>query len=227
MKYLSTLILLISLPFTSFGQKEFGIFLGGTGYQGDLVQPTFSTKGVGITGGLLYKHYFEDNIALRGGLNFGQFSGDDEFFAEETRGRGFNFSTNFINLSASLEYSFFGSGGYTPNGEFEKIFSPYAYIGIGYLYTNPEVNTDGRIALNAEDENPKQNHVSFPIGVGLKYDLSSKVNIAGEFSIRNPFTDLLDGIAQSGDPGDYDWYWTTGVTLLYKFGMRQPLGFKK
>ena len=222
MKYFSSLILLISLPFLSFGQNELGVFLGATGYQGDLVKSSFSVKGAGITGGVLYKYYLQDNFAIRGALNVGQYNGDDDFFDSE-RDRGYSFSSNFIDVSIVAEYSIFGKGAYTPSGAFERVFSPYFYVGIGYMNSNPEVSANGRFDVNPEDENPQKHHRMFPAGAGLKYDLSSRLNIAGEFSARYPFSDLIDGISASGDSSDLDWYWTTGITLNYKLSENQPL----
>lgn len=223
MKYFSHLILMLSFPMLSFAQNEFGIFLGATAYQGDLVQPVISPKGAGITGGLLYKYYLDDKVALRGSFNVGQFSGDDEFFDDDPKNRGFSFTSNFIDASVALEYSIFGKGGFTPSGSFEKVFSPYIYLGFGFMNVNPEVTTDGRIAFNSEDNDPQSLHKMFPVGVGLKYDITSRLNLAGEFSLRNPLTDLIDGISKSGNPGDYDWYWTTGLTLVYRLGDERPI----
>lgn len=217
MRYFAPLILIIALPLLSFGQSEIGIFLGATGYQGDLVKTSFSARGAGVTGGLLYKYYVTDKVALRGSANIGNYSGDDAFFDSE-RDRGYSFFADFFDASAVVEYSFFGKGKYSSTGLFERVISPYVYMGVGYLKTDPVVDTNGRFEVDSEDQNPKNNYATLPAGFGLKYDLNSRVNIAGEFSARYPFSDLIDGISASGDPSNSDWYWTTGVTLLYKLG---------
>ncbi len=222
MKYFSSLILLISLPFLSFGQNEFGVFLGATGYQGDLVKTSFSPKGAGITGGVLYKYYLAEKMAVRGALNVGQFSGDDDFFDSE-RDRGFSFTNNFVDVSAVFEYSFLGKGTYTQSGSFKKTFSPYLNAGAGYMYSNPTVAANGRFAIAPEDQDPQKHNLLLLAGAGLKYDLSPRINISGEFSLRNPLSDLIDGISSSGDGSDMDWYWTTGINLVYKLGNYQPL----
>lgn len=222
MKHCTILILLLAVPFLSFGQNELGLFVGATGYQGDLVKSSFSTKGADITGGILYKHYFKNSFALRGAVNFGQYNGDDDFFDSE-RDRGYSFSSNFIDVSIVAEYAPLGRGAFAPSGSFKRILSPYVYMGIGYMNSNPEVSADGRFDVNPEDEDPQRHHRMFPAGIGLKYDLSSRLNIGGEFSARYPFSDLIDGISASGDSADLDWYWTTGITLNYKLSTYQPL----
>ena len=58
-------------------------------------------------------------------------------------------------------------------------------------------------------------HVVMPIGVGLKMDVSKKMQIGLEAGLRMPFTDYLDGISQAGNPDGNDTYFMSGLSLIY------------
>lgn len=220
MKSIKILIFLFLIPFVAFSQKsQLGVTAGLAGYQGDLTH-AYSLKGAGFAGGLVYKNAFSDKLSLRAGVTVGNFNGDDEFFPEDSGDRKFSFKTNFVDASVGLEYAFLGKPRYDETGVFQKNFSPFVNIGLGFVNASPEVTAAGVGVVKSEDLEPSTGHFLIPIGAGLKYDLSEKLTVGAEFSIRAPFSDYLDGISESANPDKNDWYYVAGVTASYHFGKR-------
>lgn len=218
MKSIKILIFLFLVPFLAFAQKsQLGVTVGLAGYQGDLTYAT-SLQEAGIAGGIFYKNAISNKLFLRAGLNFGSFNGDDEFYADDSNGRNFSFTTNFVDASVGLEYAFLGKPRYDNTGVFQKNFTPYVNVGLGFVNASPEVTAAGTGVLKSEDLDPSTAHFMVPFGAGLKYDLSEKLTLGLEFSVRAPFSDYLDGISESANPEKNDWYYIGGVTASYHFG---------
>ncbi len=87
-------------------------------------------------------------------------------------------------------------------------FSPYIVAGLAYFSFNPQTNIDGRWIdlqpLHTEGEgfaeypsrkNYKLNQISFPFGLGVKYELSRDFNLRVELAPRITRTDYLDDVS--------------------------------
>jgi opacity protein-like surface antigen len=87
-------------------------------------------------------------------------------------------------------------------------FSPYLLGGIGFFSFKPQaqlngawidlqpLSTEGQGFAEYPDRKPyKLSQVSFPLGLGVKYELSSRLNIRGEFVYRVLSTDYLDDVS--------------------------------
>jgi len=105
---------------------------------------------------------------------------------------------------------------------YPKRFTPYILVGVGFSFFSPE--TDGLVSTGDfidPETLPnvyKNTHFTVPIGGGLRYDFSPKHALSLEAAYRYPFTDYIDGISDSRDPDDNDWYFIAGLRYSYKMG---------
>ena len=88
------------------------------------------------------------------------------------------------------------------------LFSPYLAAGIGYFSFNPQaklndnwidlqpLSTEGQGFAEYPNRKPyKLSQVNFQLGVGIKYELSPKINLRAEFIHRILQTDYLDDLS--------------------------------
>ncbi len=108
---------------------------------------------------------------------------------------------------------------------YPKRFTPYLLTGLGFSFFSPE--TDGLIS-EGDIVDPEtlpgvfnNTHFTVPIGGGLRYDFSPRHAISLEAAYRYPFTDYIDGISDSRDPDDNDWYIIAGLRYSYKLGFEK------
>ncbi len=212
MKHVKLLLLVLSLPLLATAQEKWGggLFLGMSNYWGDLVEPNaplFDQASPAF--GIMVRNQMSPNFALRGSLYYGKLKGDDKNY-DQNFDRGASFSSSLIELGLIGEYDLLGKRRY--NGTtFKRTFSPYLL---------------GGIAVNFGDPKPKNGDVDYsttrlavPFGVGIRYDLSSKMFLGLEYATRATFSDDIDGISETtGNPDDNDWYNFAGLVLGFTFG---------
>ncbi|MGG9971139.1 hypothetical protein ACQ33O_05020 [Ferruginibacter sp. SUN002] len=87
--------------------------------------------------------------------------------------------------------------------------SPYILAGVGYYHFNPQaqnsagqwvdlqpLSTEGQgFAEYPQRKKYKLNQISFPVGIGVKYELSSVFNLRAEIAPRILRTDYLDDVS--------------------------------
>lgn len=216
MRLLKLTILVLLLPLCMNAQKtEVGIFAGVATYQGDFVGPDLTLKDAGVAFGLLTKYNLSNKLAIRAAFNIGNIKGDDNNF-DDNRRRGFSFKSDIFDLSGAVEYSFLSKNRYDDGGTFKKGFSPFIYVGLGIVNANPDVTLADGKELTAEENNASTLHFMIPIGGGLKFDLTESLTLAADVSLRPTFSDYLDGLSESGNPDQDDWYALGGLTLTYR-----------
>jgi hypothetical protein len=101
------------------------------------------------------------------------------------------------------------------------LLSPYILAGLGYFGFRPQgqydnnwidlqpLHTEGQGFPEYKDSKPyTTNQVHMPLGVGLRYELSNKLNLRFEFLHRVLFTDYLDDSHSRGyvNPGVFSKY---------------------
>ena len=57
-----------------------------------------------------------------------------------------------------------------------------------------------------------------PFGLGVKADINHQWMVGLEWGMRPVFSDMLDGVSQSGNPDQNDWYGMGGMNLSFRFG---------
>jgi len=197
-------------------RMEVGGGIGTMAYQGDLNGSL--TKNMQFTGGLVAKHKLNPRMAWAFGLNYGQLKGSSKsvktWYPDEASeqmnaqpGELLSFSTRVIDLDARYEYNFwpFGTGREYLGA---KPLTPFFALGAGLTFAKPK---DGDTAVGFQ----------FPIGVGVKYKLADRLNLAAEWMMHFTGTDGLDGlkdpygIESNGLFKNTDSYSVLRLTLTY------------
>lgn len=178
----------------------------------------------GLSLGAMYKYA----VGLRLEYTFGQIKADDKVLrkvAASTYGRyerNLSFRSKISEFSAGLEIH--------PLTIFHKkeeewtppSFSPYLYAGIGFFSFNPQANLNGKwvdlqplstegqgFAKYPDKKKYNLHQVSFPVGLGVKYELTNTINLRGELIYRFTNTDYLDDVSTTYiDPNEYYSYFT-------------------
>jgi outer membrane protein OmpA-like peptidoglycan-associated protein len=207
-------------------KNEFGIGGGIVVYQGDLA-PTlwgaYKSPMLGVQ--LHYTRLLSPAFALRVGATVGKFGADDvkSAFKQAYRDyRKYNFKTSFAELSLVAQWTPFARANWRLN--------PYIMGGIGGTYVQvkndwsksefnyfPGENLPQRISEDSVKEHTFIAPV-LPVGVGLKYDVNSRVAFRLEWINRITFTDYLDGFSKSANPNKNDRYSTIMLTVNFAFG---------
>ena len=225
MRYLIVLLIaLFSIQISSAQINEFGIFVGGSNFIGDVGATNYiAPKNAAF--GAIYKWNRSPRHSYRISLMYSQLEGIDTDSDDPSRQiRGFEFTNDILELSAGMEFTFLPfdlhDGGF--------ISTPYLYTGVSVAkHDNFFYNNDGDIV----SENTSSFAFGIPMVLGYKAAISTDFVLALEIGARYTFSDELDGsIPDFGDAdssvsfgnvNNNDWYVFTGITLTYTFG-RNP-----
>lgn len=224
-----TLWILLLLPFLLCAQPKWEgiLFVGGANYQGDLVptvHPYPAETNLAFGGHLRYN--FSKQWAMRLGATYGQLSGDDANFdaINFSQERRFRFTSQIMEGSLLLEWEPFGSWRYRDSVGFKRLFSPYLFAGGALAISNPKTtyadfkNGESPAEVKQDRAAPYPEQLfAAPFGVGIKWDLSQRTVLGVEGGTRYVTSDYLDGVSQSGNPKEPDWYAFAGVTLTFRF----------
>lgn len=212
MKQVKLLLLICLLPLLTSAQQKWGggLFLGMSNYWGDLVEPkspVFAQAGPAF--GIMVRNQISARFSVRGSLNYGKLQGDDANYTRNPE-RDASFSYGLLELGVLGEYDFLGTRRYQGTS-FKRTFSPYIVGGLGFAFGDPKT-------INGELD-PKKAHLSLPMGLGLRYDISNKMYLALEYVPRVTFSDDIDGVGKNtGDGSNNDWYTFAGLNIGFTFG---------
>lgn len=229
MKPLYASILAFLFPLLLWGQYQWdaGIFAGSAFYLGDLndqTLPNFDESQLAY--GLSLNYHFNYNWGLRTQLMRGTIAGSDEHFDNEIirTMRNVRFESTLTELSVQLLWEPFAHRRYATPLNFNKLFSPYLFIGLGGLIVDAKPNFEGSAREEfyeriQEDESKMypNGFATVPIGGGVNIDFSSRTTLGLELGMRTAFTDYLDGVSATGNKDKNDWYAFGGLTLIYRF----------
>ncbi len=168
-----------------------------------------------FTGGIYIAALYKYAVGLRLEANFGKLSAHDSVLrgvtdiARARYNRNLSFRTNITEVAAIAElHPLFAFIDWGSRDADPPRFSPYLLGGISYFTFNPQANLNGRWIdlqpLSTEgqgfaeypDRKPyKLNSLAFPLGAGVKYELSSLFNIRAEFMYRPTQTDYIDDVS--------------------------------
>lgn len=200
-------------------QAEVGIGLGTSHYFGD-INPEGSLSPMHYSAGLFYQRYMGNYIGLRLSASYLHLQATDQDNKSLAyHNRGLDFTNNIIEVSATGSFNFFR---YAP-GVRGHSFTPYVGLGVGAIYSDPYTKTDqgekvSLRKLGTEGQYSSTPHdgkkygpfaIVFPLSVGVKQAISSKVNIFAEASYRLTRTDYLDDVSSTYagqdafDPSNY------------------------
>ena len=177
-------------------------------------------------GGLYLTAMYKYSVGLRLEGVFGKVSANDNVLkdvdikdiARARFNRNCSFRSNISEFSLVAElHPLFILIDYTARDQDPPRTSPYLLGGVGYFSFNPQTQIGNRWVdlqpLSTEGEGfveypdrpvYKLKQINFPIGLGIKYELSSVLNLRGEFVYRVLNTDYLDDVSTTYiDPAAY------------------------
>lgn len=191
---------------------DIGAGLGTSGYLGDANESNiYKHPGFSVNAGVRY--LFDSRWAAKAQLSMATISGNTtEFDNVLPDGAQYEFKSTVYDLSVKGECNFFAFG----IGETYKRlrrWSPFLSLGIGLTMASPEGNTTAAFSI--------------PMGVGVKFKISRRLNLNAEFTITKAFGDKIDSKEltdlyriKSSFLKNTDWYSTLTVGLSYEFGPR-------
>jgi len=206
---------------------EAGIMLGGANTYGDLVDTKFlKLSNTNLSYGLYLRYNADRNFSLRANFWQGQLSGSD-LDSEALADRGLTFESPLTEISIVGEWDFLGNRRYDDRGRFRRTISPFVFAGFGAGLTKTQVDFSN---LNGDEEkqeearidlsNQRDLHITFPMGLGVKADLSRDLLLSVQMGLRPVFNDYLDGVSIVANENRNDWYSIGSIALAYRFGSK-------
>ncbi len=224
-RFLSWIMLIFSLNFSNSQMHEFGLFVGGSNFIGDIGSTEF-IKPSSSSIGLLYKWNVTTRYSLRASFMSSKLVASDNRSKDINRvSRDFNFKNNIQEFSTGIEFNFFD---FNLHDE-QMYYSPYIYTGINYFkYSLLKMNFSSKIAEKYDEEW----NFALPIILGIKTNFSPDFVVGIEFGFRYTLTDNIDSSnpikeyseskdLKFGNLSNKDWYTFSGITFSYTFG-RMP-----
>ncbi len=222
--FLLLVLVFLAISLSAQAQKhDFGLWLGGANYFGDINTGT-DFRFVNPAGGVFYRYNFDDRIAARFNLNAGRVWADDAYannYYQQSRNLGF--ASNITEASAQFEFNFMPYARVPGTSMSAKNkFSPFVMAGFGVFHFNPFVNYNGDKVLLQPVGTEGQGFAQYPeltrykrtstawlLGGGIKYRIKRLMGITFEAGVRKTSTDYLDDVSGVyADP----------VVLLYEGG---------
>lgn len=200
-------------PLTSFAQNaivqegEFGVGIGAAHYFGDLNTRAHVNRPKPAAT-IFFRKNFTNYISGRIGASFARVGYSDIYNThnEYMYRRNLSFNSNIWELTLQGDFNFFR---FMP-GEPGFNFTPYVTIGVGafsydpFAYLNKEkiylrpLGTEGQGNALYPDRKPYSTMaMCIPIGVGVKYSINERMNIAFEILHRVTNTDYLDDVSKT------------------------------
>jgi hypothetical protein len=196
------------------------VFLGDLGGHygiGTTFLKDYNMNATKLAFGIYLEAHPSELIGVRFSANFGSVEGDDGFVVNKggeelwRLQRNLNFKSSITEANLLLELS--------PTVLFEDQptdvqgrLRPYGLIGVGVFHFNPmgqyidpntsqttwvflqPLHTEGEGFVSGRNNYPLT-QLNIPMGFGLKYYISQKVNVGLEFLYRKTFTDYIDDVS--------------------------------
>jgi opacity protein-like surface antigen len=206
---LASLSVIMLATLTAFPQRaaNIGIFAGTAYYLGD-INPNRHFYRPSLSLGGIYRYNINSRYAIRFNAYYVKLSGSDLDFPSQVHpDRPMNpamFTTSLLDVAVQGEFNFLP---YTPDVA-NFAYTPYVAVGIA-----------GGLILSS-DQNA-QNFLSFPFGLGVKVNFTSRISGGAEWSFRKTFSDRIDGVENPSGVQSFihnnDWYSVAGIFITYKF----------
>jgi opacity protein-like surface antigen len=182
-------------------KADFGLFLGGGSYIGD-INPGKQFYRPQPAAGLLVRLNINKRFAIRLNGTYVKLSGSANDFPNQVLSYkpGTSFSTNLFDFSTQLEINFLPY----ITGDKKWLCSTYVSGGIGYT-----INISGN-----------KNFMTVPFGIGAKINITDRLSAGLEWSYRKTFFDRIDNYESPLGKSilhNNDWYSTYGLFITYKF----------
>lgn len=185
-------------------QGEIGVTLGAAHYFGDLNnKASFQRPKPAV--GLFFRKQFGNYVGLRLGFHFAQLGFADKYAENDfQRSRNLSFNSNIWEYTLQGDFNFFR---FEP-GNPDYPFTPYVTLGVGSMSFEPYAYLEGEKyflrALATEGQGSAQyperkqyrnTAMVYPLGMGIKYNISRSFNFHIEVGYRFTSTDYLDDVS--------------------------------
>lgn len=200
---------------------DFGLYLGGSNYWGDLTkdyQPLWNkTK---IAGGLIARYNVGPYLTFRGTALYGRIEGADKYLDSDParKRRNLSFKSDIVEFSIGAEWNIIGY----ENTRNTFGWSPYLFGSVAVFRFNPKAQFKYNAALHdaglqSQDGdwielqplgtegqetttfNDKRRYaltqISIPLGIGSKWQLNDHWALGIDFGVRKTFTDYIDDVS--------------------------------
>lgn len=220
------LLLIYSTNLRAQARGDMELLGGAMLYTGDLLDGRLPDPGQALPAfGLRLSRNIRPAWAIQGYYLHGQLAGSDADSDDPERiNRDFSFQTTLDEGGLTLRWEPLAARRYPATGGFKSIVSPYLYLGAGlYRQTHetdygPGTNESMTERIRQDRALPEtQTKFTLPVGGGLRFDLGYRLSLGLEGGIRPAFSDQIDGVEQSGNPDEPDWYGFGLVTVGYRF----------
>lgn len=187
-------------------EGEFGISAGAAHYFGDLntraginrPKPAF---------GVFFRKQFTNYVALRVAAHYAKLGYSDTYNDNEfQKRRNLSFNSNIWELAIQGDFNFFK---FIPGTAYNR-FTPYVTLGVGAFSYDPyafygnqkiflrPLGTEGQGYSQYPDRKAYSTMaLCIPFGVGVKYNLTEKMNVGFEIVHRFTNTDYLDDVSST------------------------------
>lgn len=191
---------------------DIGAGLGMSGYLGDANESSIFHK-PGFAGNLQLRYIFNERTAIRAQLTGLSLRGNTADFDNVLPGgEQYSFSAFATDLSVRGEFNFLPYG----IGEtYRRLCRVTPFLSLGLGATLSSCDGSSAVAL------------SIPMGAGVKYKVSRRVNLIADFTMTKVLGDRLDGdrladltTIKSSFLKNTDWHSAVMVSLTYEFGPR-------
>ncbi|MCU0349176.1 MAG: DUF6089 family protein [Saprospiraceae bacterium] len=216
--------------------NEVGAMLGGANYMGDLSNQKMSNAHYHGMFGLFARHNANKRFSVKASLLKGMISGKDaNSINAAQRERNLSFRTHLTELAVTGEMNLSEY-----NIRDGKGSVPYIFTGLAVTRFNPQAEIRGAWhdlqPLHTEGKRYMRNTLAIPFGLGIRFNVSYKLNIGLEFGARLTSTDYLDDVSTyypdvagmaRGDVSNNDWYMFGGLTVSVNLTDKYGLDFDK
>lgn len=197
--------------------------LGGKKGIGKKFIKDYNLKNTQLCGSIYLNAIYQEAIAFRIEGTYGQVKAYDSILKKvpaSTFGRyerNLSFRSSITEVMALVEIHPLNLIGRHDDNWSPPLISPYVLAGIGFFKFNPQtqlnniwvdlqpLHTEGQgFSAYSERKEYKLNQTNIPLGAGIKYDLSSIINVRAEFVYRILQTDYLDDVSTTYiDPSEF------------------------
>lgn len=202
------------------GSAEVGLFIGVSNYMGDLAPSPIAANETQFAFGGQYRQMLSPYFAVKGSVTYGKISGSDlnkPTFQAVKENSGRQMESGLLEFTLQGEWHFLGTPRYNNAGLYNRQVSPFIGLGAGLLFANAKVSAPEGSNRRYPEADDSSTFLVFPMTLGIRFDLTESLVMAGEFGLRATFTDYLDGISQTGNPNTNDHYFFGGISVLYLF----------
>jgi len=184
-------------------QGEFGITAGAAHYFGDLNTRAAINRPKPALG-IFFRKQFGNYVGMRISAHYAQLGYSDIYSKNDyQKTRNLSFNTNVWEIALQGDFNFFK---FIP-GDPEHLFTPYVTLGVGvftydpYAYLNGQkeflrpLGTEGQV-MGYNGRKPYSTMaICVPLGVGVKYNISDRMNLSFEITQRFTNTDYIDDVS--------------------------------